>query len=179
MLMQSTALIHIGDTDDGASMSMDVDAPPTITSPTSAAAAAALATAEEREKELRRRGKRKLTVEEDPSDLLALHADKPTTEDALALECDALRLEITEYRKRRKVAFDELVTFQTEAGTSGRMGEYRRLIGAGCGGVPPSEVDQVLGMLLEVLCSIRDPVSNSDRLSSLNRRSSQKSPAHH
>jgi hypothetical protein len=42
------------------------------------------------------------------------------------------------------------VSFQAEAGTSGRMGEYRRLIGAGCGGVPPSEVDHVLGMLLEV-----------------------------
>lgn len=48
--------------------------------------------------------------------------------------------------------FDELVAFQAEAGTGGRMSEYRRLIGAGCGGVPPSEVDQVLGMLLEVRC---------------------------
>ena len=46
--------------------------------------------------------------------------------------------------------FEELVTFQAEAGTSGRMGEYRRLIAAGCGGVSPSEVDHVLGMLLEV-----------------------------
>ena len=46
------------------------------------------------------------------------------------------------------------ITFQEEAGTSGRMGEYRRLIGVGCGGVPPSEVDQVLGMLLPLPCTI-------------------------
>ncbi|KAG8920656.1 hypothetical protein FRC02_000786 [Tulasnella sp. 418] len=31
------------------------------------------------------------------------------------------------------------------------MAEYRRLIGAGCGGVPPSEVDNVIGILLETL----------------------------
>jgi len=46
------------------------------------------------------------------------------------------------------------VNFQAEAGTSGRMSEYRRLIGAGCGGVPPSEVDHVLSMLLEA-CILR------------------------
>jgi len=45
--------------------------------------------------------------------------------------------------------FDEFVAFQTEAGTSGRMGEYRRLIASG-GSFRPSEVDQVLGVLLEV-----------------------------
>lgn len=96
------------------------------------------------------RGKRKATVAEDLSDLVALYSDIPTDPNELRQNCDALREEIAQHRKRRKVMFDELVTFQAEAGTSGRMGEYRRLIGAGCGGVPPSEVDQVLGMLLEV-----------------------------
>ena len=46
--------------------------------------------------------------------------------------------------------FDQLTAFRAEAGTGGRMAEYRRLIGAGCGGVPSSEVDNIIGMLLEV-----------------------------
>ncbi|KAG6901547.1 hypothetical protein C0995_010657 [Termitomyces sp. Mi166 len=87
---------------------------------------------------------------EDISDLVALHADIPTNPDELHKACEALREELAQIRKRRKITFEELVSFQAEAGTSGRMAEYRRLIGAGCGGVPPSEVDQVLGMLLEV-----------------------------
>lgn len=97
------------------------------------------------------KGKRKSTVMEDVSDLVALYSNIPENPDELRQQCETLREEITQYRKRRKVMFDELVTFQAEAGTSGRMGDYRRLIGAGCGGVPPSEVDQVLGMLLEVI----------------------------
>lgn len=94
------------------------------------------------------KGKRKAT--EDISDLLNLHSNLPTDPEELKEACGQLREEMMEYRKRRKTMFDELVAFQAEAGTSGRMSEYRRLIGAGCGGVPPSEVDQVLGMLLEV-----------------------------
>ena len=93
---------------------------------------------------------RKLVQTEDISDLLVLYADTPTNAEDLSQSCEALREEIAQYRERRKLMFNELVTFQAEAGTSGRMGEYRRLIGVGCGGVPPSEVDQVLGMLLEV-----------------------------
>ncbi len=96
------------------------------------------------------KGKRKATVAEDVADLTALYSNIPTDPDELRQSCDALREEISQHRKRRRLMFDELVTFQAQAGTSGRMGEYRRLIGAGCGGVPPSEVDQVLGMLLEV-----------------------------
>ncbi|EDR02284.1 uncharacterized protein LACBIDRAFT_191754 [Laccaria bicolor S238N-H82] len=87
---------------------------------------------------------------EDISDLIALHADIPTDPDQLRQLCQSLREDVTQHRQRRKFMFEEMVTFQAEAGTSGRMSEYRRLIGAGCGGVPPSEVDQVLGMLLEV-----------------------------
>ncbi|KAF9482444.1 transcription factor [Pholiota conissans] len=106
------------------------------------------------------KGKRKATAVEDISDLVALYSDIPIDPEELRQSCDALREEISQHRKRRKVMFDELVTFQAEAGTSGRMGEYRRLIGAGCGGVPPSEVDQVLGMLLETLES-EEPSSSS------------------
>ncbi|KAF8639922.1 hypothetical protein AX17_001173 [Amanita inopinata Kibby_2008] len=100
------------------------------------------------------------SAEEDYSDLLALHADIPTDSGKIEKACDALREEVARHRKRRKVMFEELVTFQAEAGTNGKMGEYRRLIGAGCGGVPPSEVDQVLGMLLETLES-EEPSSAS------------------
>lgn len=96
-------------------------------------------------------GKRKSSSQvEDISDLIALHADLPSDPAEIRQACEALREDMAQLRKRRKITFDELVNFQAEAGTSGRMAEYRRLIGAGCGGVPPSEVDHVLGMLLEV-----------------------------
>ncbi|KDR83465.1 hypothetical protein GALMADRAFT_132911 [Galerina marginata CBS 339.88] len=104
------------------------------------------------------KGKRKAV--EDVSDLIALYSNIPTDPETLRQSCEALREDIYGHRKARKIMFDELVTFQAEAGTSGRMGEYRRLIGAGCGGVPPSEVDQVLGMLLETLES-EEPSSSS------------------
>ncbi|KAJ6510183.1 transcription factor [Mycena vitilis] len=96
------------------------------------------------------RAKRRLAQTEDISDLITLYSDIPTDPEALREACSTLRQDVEQFRKRRKGTFDELVSFQAEAGTSGRMGEYRRLIGAGCGGVPPSEVDHVLGMLLEV-----------------------------
>lgn len=114
------------------------------------------------------RGKRKATVSEDVADLAALYSNIPTDPDELRQSCDALREEISQHRKRRRLMFDELVTFQAQAGTSGRMGEYRRLIGAGCGGVPPSEVDQVLGMLLEVC--MRIPITTHTLLTSMCRR---------
>jgi transcription factor MBP1 len=89
-------------------------------------------------------------VEEDVSDLIALHADMPQDQESLRIACDVLREELTQHRKRRREMFDEFVRFQAEAGTGGRMTEYRRLIAAGCGGVPTSEVDGVVTMLLEV-----------------------------
>jgi len=95
-------------------------------------------------------GKRKAKVMEDISDLVSLYSVIPTDPAQLRQECEVLREEITQYRKRRRIMFGELVAFQAEAGTSGQMGAYRRLIGAGCGGIPPAEVDAVLGMLLEV-----------------------------
>ncbi|CAK5262469.1 unnamed protein product [Mycena citricolor] len=96
----------------------------------------------------------------DISDLLALYSDLPTDPEGIRQAGESLRQEIDQFRKRRKDTFDTLVSFQTEAGTSARMAEYRRLIGAGCGGVPPSEVDHVLGMLLETLES-EEPSSSS------------------
>jgi transcription factor MBP1 len=93
-------------------------------------------------------GKRK--AKEDISDLVNLYSGVPTDPAELRQECEVLREEVTQYTKRRKIMFGELVAYQAEAGTSGQMGAYRRLIGAGCGGIPPAEVDAVLGMLLEV-----------------------------
>lgn len=105
-------------------------------------------------------GKRKsLSQADDISDLMKLHSDIPTDPAELRQACEALREEVGQLRKRRKITFDGLVSFQAEAGTSGRMGEYRRLIGAGCGGVPPSEVDHVLGMLLEVSRCLRRSIN--------------------
>ena len=108
-------------------------------------------------------GKRKSPPQrEDISDLIALHSDIPSDQEGLRTACEALREEMSELRKRRKTTFEEFVSFQAEAGTSGRMAEYRRLIGAGCGGVPPAEVDQVLGMLLEVCFLDNTPFDLSD-----------------
>ncbi|KAK2466419.1 hypothetical protein APHAL10511_002061 [Amanita phalloides] len=103
---------------------------------------------------------RTMTSNEDHSDLKALYSNIPSEPEEVKTACDGLRDEIYQHRKRRKILFEELVTFQAEAGTSGRMGEYRRLIAAGCGGVAPSEVDHVLGMLLETLES-EEPSSSS------------------
>ncbi|RXW25850.1 hypothetical protein EST38_g66 [Candolleomyces aberdarensis] len=98
------------------------------------------------------KGKRKAqSQQESINDLIALHSNMPADSAALHRMCESLRGEVNQYKKRRKVMFDELVTFQAETGTSGKMSEYRRLISAGCGGVEPAEVDQVLGMLLEHL----------------------------
>lgn len=87
---------------------------------------------------------------EDVTDLLELHSNIPADPEAIRQQCEALRTELTAHKKRRLDGFDDLVKAQAEAGTGGRMAEYRRLIGAGCGGVSPGEVDNVVTMLLEV-----------------------------
>ncbi|PPR02429.1 hypothetical protein CVT24_001978 [Panaeolus cyanescens] len=112
------------------------------------------------------KNKRKTVVQEDLADLVALNSDIPSDPDALRQACEALREEVSQHRKRRRLMFDELVTVQAEAGTSSRMSEYRRLIGVGCGGVPPGEVDQVVGMLLETL-EAEEPSSSSTAWSGL------------
>ena len=84
------------------------------------------------------------------SDLIALHADIPADPEALRKECEKLREELAAHQTRRKDMFERLVKFQADSGTGGRMAEYRRLISAGCGGIPQEEVDNVVDMLLEV-----------------------------
>ena len=74
--------------------------------------------------------KRKFSQTEDISDLVALYSNIPSDPEGLRQASDGLRAEIEQFRKRRKGTFDELVTFQAETGTSGRMGDYRKLIGA-------------------------------------------------
>ena len=98
----------------------------------------------------------------DNSDLAELYANIPTDPEVLKEECEKLREEMVQHRKRRRVAFEELVKFQAEAGTGGRMSEYRRLIGAGCG-LPPSEVDGVLGILVEVRALVSHLGSGADK----------------
>ena len=87
---------------------------------------------------------------EDITDIIELHADIPDDPDVIRQQCEVLRSELVAHKKRRLESFDDLVRAQAESGTGGRMSEYRRLIGAGCGGVPPGEVDNVVTMLLEV-----------------------------
>ncbi|KZT74437.1 transcription factor [Daedalea quercina L-15889] len=115
---------------------------------------------EGREKAVRDAHGGALPADEDVADLLMLHAGVPTDPEAIRAECERLRGELAVHKKRRKDKFEELVKFQAEAGTGGHMTEYRRLIGAGCGGVPPGEVDNVLGMLLETL-EAEEPSSSS------------------
>ncbi|CAL1702195.1 unnamed protein product [Somion occarium] len=97
---------------------------------------------------------------DDITDLMALHSNIPTDQQQVKEECDRIRSELVGHKKRKLDLFDNLIKFQAEAGTGGRMADYRRLISAGCGGVPPSEVDNVIGMLLETLES-EDPSSSS------------------
>ncbi|KAF9518412.1 hypothetical protein BS47DRAFT_1338344, partial [Hydnum rufescens UP504] len=75
--------------------------------------------------------------------------DSIQTPEEIDNACEELRTQIAEYRAKREESFREYVKYQAEAGTGGRMSEYRRLIGAGCGGIPPMEVDSVAGLLLE------------------------------
>ncbi|KAF5393976.1 hypothetical protein D9757_000333 [Collybiopsis confluens] len=111
--------------------------------------------------EAARGAKRKASTQmEDVADLVELHNDIPQDPEALQRACNLLREELGSHRKRRKQIFDELVSVQAEAGTSGKMADYRRLIGAGCGGILPSEVDSVLTMLLETLES-EEPSSST------------------
>ena len=77
----------------------------------------------------------------------------PADEAGIQEACQKLRAELEQGRVRRGSVFDELVTLQAEAGTSGRMAQYRRLLGAGCGGMPIGDVDDALSMLLEVCSS--------------------------
>ncbi|KAI0751315.1 apses-domain-containing protein [Daedaleopsis nitida] len=116
---------------------------------------------EERERSIREvAGGQLVSAGEPISDLHELYVGIPSDPEDLRKECERLREELTGHRTRRKDMFEQLVRFQAEAGTGGRMAEYRRLISAGCGGIPPDEVDGVVGMLLETL-EAEEPSSSS------------------
>lgn len=104
------------------------------------------------------KGKRKaVEISENISDLLSLYSNLPADPEEVLRQCNQAREEIVHHYKQRKLSFDNMLKINKEAGTSGRMNEYRRLIGAGCGGIPPAEVDDMLGMLLEVSVSLSFP----------------------
>lgn len=110
---------------------------------------------EQREKEYVARGgvldhSKQTAIDENEQDLLDLYDDIPVGSENLAKACDTLRQELNHHRSKRAGRFDALIKQQAEAGTGGHMPEYRRLIAGGCGGIAPSEVDNVLGLLLEV-----------------------------
>ncbi|TCD71274.1 hypothetical protein EIP91_011045 [Steccherinum ochraceum] len=96
---------------------------------------------------------------EDITDLVALHSNIPSNPSDAKDECEQVRSELLHFKRRRLEAFSELVKCQAEAGTGGRMADYRRLIATCCGGVSIGEVDNVLGMLLETL-ETEDPNSS-------------------
>ncbi|KZT62205.1 apses-domain-containing protein [Calocera cornea HHB12733] len=94
------------------------------------------------------KGKAKADMDEF-SDLHVLHS-LPTDPDEVRRECDALRDELQGFRNRREEMMKRFVQQLAEAGTGGRMPEYRRLIG-GSLGIPPDEVDSIVDSLLEDL----------------------------
>ncbi|OCH93580.1 transcription factor [Obba rivulosa] len=108
---------------------------------------------EDREKALRdaNGGELPPAADEDISDLHELQKDLPADPDKVREECERLRGELAVHKKRRTELFDELVKFQSEAGTSGRIADYRRLIAAGCGGLPPEDLDSMIYILYETL----------------------------
>ncbi|KAF8334984.1 uncharacterized protein EI90DRAFT_3280123 [Cantharellus anzutake] len=79
----------------------------------------------------------------------AFDANRSQTE--IHEECERLRTEIKGARGKLKKDMEEFVNYQAEAGTGGRMADYRKLISAGCGEIPVAEVDSVVGLLLEHL----------------------------
>ncbi len=87
--------------------------------------------------------------QDDLAELQALYSGLPTDEEGVKRACEALRSEVARGKQKRDETISELMKLQAEAGTGGRMNQYRRLIGAGCGGLTPSQVDEGLPMLLE------------------------------
>jgi transcription factor MBP1 len=91
---------------------------------------------------------------------------EPYAKDALYFEggeedCDSLRREIAQLQQRARGNFESFVKHHAEAGTGGRMTEYKRLIAAGCGTLSPADVDSVIDILLEV-CVVLFGVIPSD-----------------
>ncbi|EJD00823.1 apses-domain-containing protein [Fomitiporia mediterranea MF3/22] len=92
-----------------------------------------------------------VTENEDISDLRELYSNLPNDEKGVQQACQELRADLVQSRTRRSEMFEQLATLQAEAGTQGRMAQYRRLLSAGCGGMPQAELDDALAMLLDSL----------------------------
>ena len=92
----------------------------------------------------------------DASDLAQIeeyyHGPDLQTPEQIVAECEALRSDILHQYRCRKDAFKRYSEELAGAGT-GRMRDYRRLISAGLGGIPDSQVDDAIGTLLEVRSS--------------------------
>lgn len=112
---------------------------------------------------------------EDIDDVIALHANMPTDSAALHQECEALRQELAHRRDRRVHLMRSIVRAQVEAGTEGRMQEYKMLLADGMGGrtvklhEPGEANDEVLRFLevsgivhLDVLYLMLTVLSASD-----------------
>ncbi|KAF8306263.1 ankyrin [Clavulina sp. PMI_390] len=68
-------------------------------------------------------------------------------------ECTKIRDELAARAIRRAEMFQKIVKELSEAGNGENMEEYRKLIAAGLGGIPPSEVDELIGPILEMIQS--------------------------
>lgn len=82
-------------------------------------------------------------------DVVELHSNLPD-EGSIHDACEAVRVEISKLSEQRAELFKTFVSQQAEAGTGGKMNEYKRLIAAGCGGMSLSDVEEIIGSLYEV-----------------------------
>ncbi|VDC02494.1 unnamed protein product [Peniophora sp. CBMAI 1063] len=104
--------------------------------------------------------------QEDIDDMIALHSNIPTDPAALQQECEALRQELSQRRERRVQLMHEYVRARVEAGTEGRMQEYKMLLADGMGGrtlmlnEPGAENDEIL-RFLEQLMEAEEPSSGA------------------
>ena len=78
--------------------------------------------------------------------------DKFTSKDDsnVEQECEELRKKVKDMYQIRLSSLKELIKRQKEVGTGKKMSEYRKLISSGCG-IPSTEIDTVLELLLESL----------------------------
>jgi DNA repair exonuclease SbcCD ATPase subunit len=86
---------------------------------------------------------------EQTQDIVELHANIPD-EAILHDACESIRSELALLSEQRTELFKTFVSQQAEAGTGGKMNEYKRLIAAGCGGMSFGEVEEVIESLYEV-----------------------------
>lgn len=86
---------------------------------------------------------------EQNQDIIELHGNIPDSV-SMHTACEAIRTEINKLSVQRVELFENFVSQQAEAGTGGKMNEYKRLIAAGCGGMSVSEVAEVIDSLYEV-----------------------------